>query len=103
MLTGGLTDLIHRVSKTSHLWACYNFETHEWILVFFGRNVSDKVGNQTTLYYVTSNNLCFCTTWQNRETGKSHFSLTWTVLHAQCNCAVFLKEKIVICGVFDSV
>jgi len=26
--------------------ACYNFDTHEWILTFFGRNVTDKVGNQ---------------------------------------------------------
>jgi len=62
----------------------------------FGRNVADKVGNQKTLYYATSNNLCFCTTWQNAETRKSHFSLSWTVLHAQCTCAVctvFLKEK----------
>jgi len=25
------------------------------------------------LYYVASNNLCFCTTWQNRETRKLHF------------------------------
>ena len=34
--------------------ACYNFDAHEWILIFFGRNVTDKVGNQTTLYYATS-------------------------------------------------
>jgi len=32
----------------------------------FGRN--DKVGNQKTLYYATSNNLRFCTTYQNGET-----------------------------------
>jgi len=48
--------------------ACYNFDAHEWILVFFGRNVTDKVGNQKTLYHATSNNLCFCNTWQNAET-----------------------------------
>jgi len=41
----------------------------------FGRNVTDKVGNQKTLHYATSNNLCFCTTWQNGETRKSHISL----------------------------
>jgi len=61
---------------------------------FFRRNVTDKVGNQKRLYYATWNNLCFCTTWQNGETRKSHFSLkcsisreccsSWTVLHAQC-------------------
>jgi len=26
--------------------ACDNFEAREWILTFFGRNVTDKVGNQ---------------------------------------------------------
>ena len=26
------------------------------------------------LHYATSNNLCFCTTWQNGETHKFHFS-----------------------------
>ena len=26
--------------------ACYNFDTYEHILIFFGRNVADKVGNQ---------------------------------------------------------
>jgi len=54
---------------------CYNFDTCERILIFFGRNVTDKVSNQNTLYYATSNNLCFCTTWQNGETRKLHFSL----------------------------
>jgi len=66
--------IIHRVSKNNvPSLACYNFETHEWILIFFGRNVTDKVGNQKSLYYATSSNLCFCTTWQNGEMRKSHF------------------------------
>jgi len=64
-------------------------------------NVTDKVGNQKTLYYATSNNLCFCTTWQNGETRKSHFSLNWTCyMH---NAHVLHIPKIVICDVFDSV
>jgi len=53
-------------------FVCYNFDTHEWILIFFATNVINKVGNQKTLYYATSSNLCFCTTWQNVETRKSH-------------------------------
>jgi len=73
--------------------ACYNFDAHECILIFFGRNVTDKVGNQKTLYYATSNNLCFCTTWQNAETRKSHFTQLDCVTHAIHLCAVFLKEK----------
>jgi len=51
--------------------ACYNFDTYEQILIFFGRNVIDKVGNQKMLQYnATSNNLCFRTTWQTVETRK---------------------------------
>jgi len=73
--------------------ACYNFDTHEWILIFFGRNVTDEAGNQKTLYYATSNNLCFCTTWQNAETQKSHISLNWIVLHIQCTCALSPWKK----------
>jgi len=38
------------------------------VLMCFGRNVTDKVSNQKTYYYAASNNLCFCTTWQNGET-----------------------------------
>jgi len=33
--------------------ACYNFVAHEWILTFFGINVTDKVINQKTLYDAT--------------------------------------------------
>jgi len=58
---------IHRVSKNVPPLACYNIDTHEWILIFFRRNVTDKVGNQKTLYYTTLSNLCFCTAWQNGE------------------------------------
>jgi len=49
---------IYTVSQRNvpHL-ACYNTDAHEWILIFFGGNVTDKVGNQKTLYYITSNNL----------------------------------------------
>jgi len=38
-----------------------HFDTHEWILIFFGRNVTDKVDNEKPLYYATSNVLtCAC-------------------------------------------
>jgi len=58
-----LSTTLHRVSKNVPPLACYNFDTHEWILIFLGRNVTDKVGNQKTFYYAISNNLRFCTTW----------------------------------------
>jgi len=65
--------VVHCVSKNFPPLACYNFDTSEWILIFSGRNVADKVRNQTTLYYATSNNLCFCANCQSGETRKSHF------------------------------
>ena len=53
--------------------ARHSFDTHEWIWIFLGVNVTHEVSNQKTLYYATSNNLCFCTTCQNEETWKWHF------------------------------
>jgi len=73
--------ILHCVSKNVPPLACYNFDAHEWILICCGRNVTDKVGNRKTLYCATSNNLCFCTTWQNVETRKLHISLYWIALH----------------------
>jgi len=55
---------------------CYSFDIRVPILIFFSsRNVTDKVSNQNMLYYATSNNLCFCTTWQSGETWKLRCSL----------------------------
>ena len=100
------STVIHRVSKNVPPLACYNFDTHECILILYGKNVTDKVDNQKLLYYATSssNNLCFCTTWQNGETRTSHFFTQLNcVTRTMHMCAVFLKERIVICDVFDSV
>jgi len=89
-----ICTLVYTVSqKTTRLWLAITL-THMNGFWYFGRNVTDKVGNQKTLYYATSNNLCFCTTWQNAETRKSHISLNWIVLHTQCTCALSSwKEK----------
>jgi len=59
--------VVHCVSKNVPPLACYNFHTCERILIFFDRNVTDKVTNQKMLYYATSNNVCFCANWQNGE------------------------------------
>jgi len=93
-VTWGAQRLLHRVSKNVPPLACYNFDTREWILIFFVRNVTDKVGNQKSFYYATLITLCFHTTWQNEETRKSHFhavGLCYT--HTMHLCTVFLKEK----------
>jgi len=66
---------IYIVSKNVPPLVCYNSDKRVQLFIFFGRNVTDKVSNQKALYRATSNNLCFCTTWENCETQNSHFSL----------------------------
>jgi len=72
---------IYCLSKNVPPLVCYNFDIRQHVLIFFGRNVTDKVSNEKTLYYATPSNLCFCTTWQNGETRKSHF---FTQMLYQC-------------------
>jgi len=48
------------------------------------KEAGSKKQNQNALYCATSNNLCFCTTWQNVETRKSHFFTQYAVsVHCQ--------------------
>jgi len=65
-----------------------------------GRNVTDKVGNQKPLYYATSINLCFYTTWQNGETQNHIFTQLDCVTRTMHLCAIFLKEQVLICDGF---
>jgi len=39
----------------------------------FGINSTNEVRNLKTLYYASSNNLCFCTTWQNGKHKMAFF------------------------------
>jgi len=73
----------------------------------FGWNVNDKVGNQKTLYYATSSNLC-----ASALPGKTGKRENHIFSQLDCTCyrytqnapvSVFLKEKVIICDVFDSV
>ena len=53
IMSSGRKRLIHQYTvskKNVPPLDCYNFETCEWILIFFGRNVTDRVSNQTTLH-----------------------------------------------------
>jgi len=93
--------LIYTVSqKTSHHWLAIPLTHVNGFWYFFGRNVTDKKSNQKTLYYATSNNLCFCTTWQNEKTRKSHFHSNAVLVESTAavglcctHNVVFLKEK----------
>jgi len=97
------TTLLHHVSKKVLPSACYKLDTHEWILIFFGRNVTDKVGNDKMLYYVTQ---VTCASSLPGKMGKCEnhiFTQLDCVKHTMHLCAFFLKEIVVICDVFDSV
>jgi len=77
----------------------YNFDIlRERVLTFFGTNVTDKVSNQKALYYATSNNVCFCTTWQNGETRKLHFSLKFCI----SALSEFIQSLLYFFSLFDS-
>ena len=72
---------------------------------FFGRNVTDKVNSQKTLYYATSNDLCFCTTWQNRQTQKLHFHSNAVLLHCQNStscCLISSTFLVILTLLYDS-
>jgi len=69
----------------------------------FGRNVTDKVGNQTMLY-MPSQVTCASALPGRTEKRENHTFTQLTVLYTQCTCALsFWKKKVVICDVFDSV
>ena len=59
---------------------CYNLDIHGSITIIFGTSVTEKVGNQNVLYFPTSHNLCFCTTWGNRKPKNCVFSLKCCML-----------------------
>ena len=63
---------IHRVSKTSNVWLAITMTHVDGFWYFWHKYYWYKVSNQKPLYYATSNNLCFCTTWQNGKTRKLH-------------------------------
>jgi len=89
-----VTQSTHSTSReVKHCAITRNFSVSEDLEIFWFKIIKLHVGNQKTLYYATSNNLCFCTTWQNAETRKSHISLNWIVLLTQCTRALSSWKK----------
>jgi len=62
-------------------------------LDIFDRNVTDKVGNQKTLYYATSNNVLLHCLAKRGNTKITYFTQLDCVTHTMHLCAIFLKEK----------
>jgi len=90
--------------KTSHLWLAITLTHMNGFWYFFGRNVTDKVGNQKTLYYATWNTCAFALPV---KTGKheNHIFHSIGLCYTHNAPGRFLPEikKNVICDVFDSV
>jgi len=93
----------HRVPKNAPPLACYNFDAHEWILTFVGRNVTDKIGTQKTPYYATSNITCASAVPAKTGKHENHIFHSIGLCYTHSAPVRCLPENIVICDVFDSV
>jgi len=78
VLAALLRSTLHCVSKNVPPFTCYKLDIHSSII--FGTRTTEKVGNQNVLYFPTSPNLCFCTTWGNRKHENCIFSLKCCML-----------------------
>jgi len=59
--------------------ACYNFDACEWILIFFGRNVTDKVGSALP--------------GKTRKQKITYFTQLDCLCYTQCTCALSSWKK----------
>jgi len=66
----------HCVSKNVPplILTCYNLYIHGLTATIFGKNLAEKVDDQNVLYFPTSPNYCFCTTWGNKKPRNCVFS-----------------------------
>jgi len=72
--------------KNAPPFSCYNLDIHSLIMIISGTRITEKVGNQNVLYFPTSPNLCFYTTWGNRKPKNCIFSL-------KCCMSFYQKHK----------
>jgi len=61
---------------------CYNFDIHERILTLFGRNITDKVSNQKTFYYMPTQTTCASAL--PGKSGKHENRIFFTQMLYQC-------------------
>ena len=93
--------------------ACYNFDTHEQILIFFGRNVISNVGNQKCFYMPPQ---ITCASALRGKMGKHENHIFHSnAVSVKSAAAVGLccthrapahclpERNIVVCDVFDSI
>jgi len=92
--------LFHCVSNPPPL-ACYNLDIHHLITIILGKTVSNKVRNQTVLYFTTSPIYCFCTTLRNRKPTNCVFSLKHSILLCQPTRKTFSRSWITLHSQID--
>ena len=78
--------------KTSHLWLAITLTHMNGFWYFFGGNVTDKEGNQKTLYYATLSNCASALPGKMGKRKNHIFTQLDCVTHIMHLCAVFLKE-----------
>jgi len=57
----------------------------DYQILIIGTNISEKAGQQTAIHFPTSFNICFCTTWGNRNQWN-------TVITFLCNAVWLLNQ-----------
>jgi len=85
---------LHCVSKNiPSIFDC-NLKTNYQILIIFGTNISDTTSHQMTVQFLTSPNVCFCTTWEN------HNQRNITFYPMRYDCLINITRKNTFCSHF---
>ena len=87
---------IHRVSKNVPHLSCHNFDIHEWISIFFFVEMLPIKLAIKRRFTMPPQITCASALPGKTEKHENH-------VFTELDCAVFLKVKVVICDVFDSV
>jgi len=93
---GGLTLrlFLHCVLKNIPSIFNYNLKTNYQTLTIFGTNIPDKTCHRMTVWFQTSPNVCFCTTW-----GK-HNQRNITFYPMRYDCLIYITRKNPFCSYF---
>jgi len=57
-----------------------NFEKDYQLFIIFGRSISETTGQQMTIHFPTSPNVCFCTTWGDIRTNEIFFFIQCSMI-----------------------
>jgi len=82
--------LLHYVSKNiPDIFDC-NLKTNYQILIIFSKNILDTTCNQMTIQFLTSPNVCLCTTWEKNNQR----SITFYPMQYDCLINITRKNTV---------